>query len=103
MRKYLPSANFDSVSAAEHRRFPAENRQSRGRSKIFPLGEILAPSRFLHNFVLQRSDRAQHFRTCESIDSVQNREAELHDFEAREAKAKAFALVRGSASCSANF
>jgi len=27
--EYLPSANADSVSAAEHRRFPTENHQSR--------------------------------------------------------------------------
>ena len=30
-----------------------------------------------------RSDGAQHFRPCESIDSVQNPEAELRDFEAQ--------------------
>ena len=37
-----------------------------------------------------------------SIDSVQNSEAELQNFEAV-ARAEALALVRGSASCSANF
>ena len=38
MIMYLPSANADSASAAEHRRFPAENRQSRtfGRMIICP-------------------------------------------------------------------
>ena len=41
---YLPSAKADSVSAAEHRRLPAENRQSRGRSKLFPFGKSFAPS-----------------------------------------------------------
>ena len=30
-----------------------------------------------------RGDGAQHFRPCESIDSVQNPEAELRDFEAQ--------------------
>jgi len=45
----LPSANSDSVSAAEHRRFPAENRQSRihlhfaeGKSS-FSRSEIIIP------------------------------------------------------------
>ena len=37
-----------------------------------------------------------------SIDSVQNSEAELQNFEAV-ARAEALALVRGSASCSATF
>ena len=40
--EYLPTANVDSVSAAKHRRFPKENRQSRARTESF--------WRFLRNF-----------------------------------------------------
>jgi hypothetical protein len=32
--EYLPSANVDSASAAKHRRFPMENRQSRCFGKM---------------------------------------------------------------------
>ena len=59
------------------------------RSETYRVGEDdiscvdISRRRYIVRAKGARGDGAQHFRPCESIDSVQNPEAKLRDFEAR--------------------
>ena len=68
------------------------------RSETYRVGEAdiscvdISHRRYIVRDKVARGDGAQHFRPCESIDSVQNPEAELRDFEALEARPEGLAL-----------